>query len=337
MTSNTSQINFNETFFVLSIIISLVITLYIVCDCIFNMKSRGFPALLMVIRTVCNFFAVMIILITIRLPNKIPSENGTECQIQGAIFLFVLYMSAVYYARIYWELYLTLKNPFHASYSSSISFHLLTIFVCGIIAFLVGIFQQFAFRHSFQICFMKKSSETVSKLNIVNWIVIYIPLFIICVSGIIATILVAIRLKAQINYNTAELRERAIKQQIAIVISYTINYGFQGICWFLLFTNTFPNHHPYILSTFCLIALIFDVIAWILRKYSKYIQLPRVISSTSYIINNNNNNNNNNNIKNISDALRKDVITCIITGLSKGNPNNIKHREESELQPMNGK
>ena len=76
----------------------------------------------------------------------------------------------------------------------------------------------------------------------------------------------------------------------------------------------------------CVIAVAFDLITWLVRKYIKQIYKLRVVSALSNFASNGSRNKpkppmmrrrTTDKIKNISDALRKEVITCIIDGLAK--------------------
>eukprot|EP01083_Nonionella_stella_P174771 606842_1 len=148
------------------------------------------------------------------------------------------------------------------------------------------------------------------------------PCFWYLYGGIIATIWSVRRLKGGINYDTFETRLITIKKQIAIVTCFTINYIFQGINWTLLFTNQVSSaRSPYFLSVFCLIACVFDAITWMVRKHIKVIagriNVPLADYDDCSISEFDNRSRNNNEVRNISAALRREVITCIICGLSQ--------------------
>eukprot|EP01084_Bolivina_argentea_P038290 70804_1 len=327
--SNTFE--FNSIFLVSAVLISCICILYVLLDFSINQKSREIPTRLMVARAIFNFVAVLVVLIVINLqPASLQQHNSATCQAQGAIFLFSLYMATAYYALICWELVVTLKDPFRAPSSGSPLFHVSVVLICFIVVFSIAISKQFEFRPEFEICFMKEGNVG---LNALNWLVIYIPLFIICIGGFIATLWIYKRLRTGINRDTYEVRLVALKQQTYITALFTFNYIFQGICWMLLFTKSSKNiDHtgPYLLSSFCLIACIFDAITWIVRKYIKAI--PIISSSISNFIMPQNqiyNAQNNGKIKTISAALRKEVITCIIDGISKSD------RKSSELLQIN--
>ena len=120
------------------------------------------------------------------------------------------------------------------------------------------------------------------------------------------------QLKRRVLDDTFKLRWIVIKTQTAIITCFTINYVFQGINWIIIFqdTETHPIHDPYLLATFCLIAVIFDSITWGVRNYVQQ------KSSKNFENDNRNNNKKKNNDKRrnteigntISDALRKGML-----------------------------
>eukprot|EP01083_Nonionella_stella_P209297 758823_1 len=147
-------------------------------------------------------------------------------------------MATAYYALICWELVVTLKDPFRAPSSGSPLFHVSVVLICFIVVFSIAISKQFEFRPEFEICFMKDQEHGAVGVNLLNWLVIYIPLFIICIGGFIATLWIYKRLRTGINRDTYEVRLVTLKQQTYITALFTFNYIFQGICWMLLFTKS---------------------------------------------------------------------------------------------------
>eukprot|EP01084_Bolivina_argentea_P154428 269194_1 len=147
-------------------------------------------------------------------------------------------MATIYYAVICWELSLTLKNPFRAPSSGSILFHIMAILICFCVVLAVALNHKFAFRPSFQICFMEEQSAHSLAVNPLNVCLIYVPVFGICVGGIFATIWSVRHLRSGINRDTFASRMLAIRQQTAIVSCFTLNYILQAINWSVLFTHT---------------------------------------------------------------------------------------------------
>eukprot|EP01084_Bolivina_argentea_P308482 533441_1 len=312
MTADDFQ--FNDAVLGVAISISSLCIGYVLFDFILNKKSRHIPSRLMVVRAIFNYIAIMIVLITVNY-QEIISNDMFMCEFQGALFLFSLYVATIYYALICWELYLTLNNPFRAPSSGSILFHTIALSICFFVVFGVAISDNFKYRNTFKICFIIESNASY---NALNWCLIYIPTFGICLGGFIATGWSVKRLKATIIDETFELRWLLIKQQTVIITCFSINYALQMATWILLYSNTCSKCNPYFLTAFCFIGSIFDAITWITRKYIKQISqlrissiIPGQLPSPSPKLKRKKT------IKNISDALRKEVITCIIDGLAK--------------------
>eukprot|EP01083_Nonionella_stella_P209117 758318_1 len=110
----SSDANFalNDTFLVIAIITATLCTLCIVLDFALHKHSREIPTGLMLVRTIFDYIGFMLVIITIKAQPPSITTSSTSCQVQGAIFLFSLYMATMYYGVICWELNLTLKNPF---------------------------------------------------------------------------------------------------------------------------------------------------------------------------------------------------------------------------------
>eukprot|EP01084_Bolivina_argentea_P051506 94760_1 len=326
---------FDTTWFYISMVVSTMCVLYILTEFSFNKKVRYIPSRLMISRAIFNYIAIFVVLITVKYQRNI--EHQWTCEAQGAFFLFSLYMASIYYALICWELYLTLKNPFRTPTSGSILFHLCAILICFSIVLLVAIFKKYQYRCGFQICFLYYKKEG---FNWLNWLLIYVPVFGICIGGIIATVWSVKRLKSTIIDETFELRWLLIKQQTVIIVCFTINYILQGINWSILFwfndESAGAKLNPYLLTAFCMIAVVFDALTWIIRKYIKQIYNLKLSSFSSEVIPKKKNRIQQ--IKNISDALRKEVITCIIDGLAQSISAYAKRRikrTESELISVN--
>ena len=283
----------------------------------------------MVVRAIFNYIAAIVILIAFEHQNFI-KQNVAPCHWQAAIFLFSLYMATVYYALICWELYLTLKNPFRAPTSGSFIFHIIITSFCVMVVSSLAIAKRFEYRDEFKVCFMKETNS----ISLWNICFIYIPVFGIVIGGFIALGWSVRKLKSTIIDETFELRWTLIRQQTAIITCFTINYGLQAISWSVLFwwnTQNFSQNpnldiNPYLLSIFCVIACVFDAVTWFIRKWVKKIhQIQSSFSSMSMGPLRSQNNRPNmmrrmrtqKNIKNISDALRKEVITCIVDGLGQ--------------------
>ena len=124
--------DFDRTWWWVFMVVSIVCILYVYGDYLINKRSRFNPSLLMIGRLTFDFLAVVVVLYAID-TDKIScstttdNDNNSICRFWGSLFLFCLYVPAVYYAAICWQLYLTLKNPFRQPSSHSILFHLCVI------------------------------------------------------------------------------------------------------------------------------------------------------------------------------------------------------------------
>eukprot|EP01084_Bolivina_argentea_P308480 533436_1 len=217
MTADDFQ--FNDAVLGVAISISSLCIGYVLFDFILNKKSRHIPSRLMVVRAIFNYIAIMIVLITVNY-QEIISNDMFMCEFQGALFLFSLYVATIYYALICWELYLTLNNPFRAPSSGSILFHTIALSICFFVVFGVAISDNFKYRNTFKICFIIESNASY---NALNWCLIYIPTFGICLGGFIATGWSVKRLKATIIDETFELRWLLIKQQTVIITCFRMD------------------------------------------------------------------------------------------------------------------
>ena len=162
----------------IGVLVSSLCFLYIFLDYLLDKDSRRSPSMLMMSRAVFDFIAVLLVFVAIESSRVSCDETRNDpriCKFWGGSFLFSLYVPAIYYSQINWQLYRTLKNPFLSPRGSSLSFHVAVLAVCSaIVAFVANVPDgegQFEYRPSFQICFMKSRAG----INGWNVAVIYIP------------------------------------------------------------------------------------------------------------------------------------------------------------------
>ena len=328
-----NNFEFNKIWWWLAIIISSCCLLYIFIDYFMNHKSRRNPSLLMALRAIFDYVAVIVVLYAIdssaiSCSTTIDDNNYKRCQFWGSLFLFSLYVPGLYYAAIGRQLYVTLKNPFRQPSSRNIIFHFCVLLICLIVVLIVAFVGndgkgQFEYRPAFQICFLRQQKG----INAWNVCVIYIPVFGIVLGGVFATFWSIRQLRRRVLDDTFKLRWIVIKEQTSIITFYTMSYVLQGIMWLLLFQDTEekPKHDPYFLSVFCIIAITFDGFTWMMRNYVQH-----KYSHQDYYTNKTNKNNKK--INTISDALRKEVITFITAGLAQSatinSRKNVKRRRK---------
>ena len=177
---------------------------------------------------------------------------------------------------------------------------------------------QMEYRNAFQICFLRERN----KINAWNVGVIYIPLFVIVFGGIVTNIWTMRQFRGRLNDGTFQLRWMVIMMQTAIISVFTVNYAIQGVAWTVIMNDgeTIAVHDPYYLSVFCMVAIIFDAIAWGVRNL-----IQRIWSHRDVLFCTNSNVTSAQKMKafasppektvEISDALRKEVITFITAGI----------------------
>ena len=237
----------------------------------------------------------------------------------------------MYYGVICIDLFIILRDPFKSPASGSVRTHIVilicSIFVPTILAvsdglqfrpdfqvclltFYMDIFHfiylsdilveyiKFVYIYNIQICFLKYRPN----ISYVNSLVIYIPAAILVLGGTGVTINNYCKLKIRKNEATFKLRWSAMKRQMWIVFALTVSYIGQGIIWIIVFNDdhNITKDQPYLLSVFALWAMIVDGFAWFIKNYLTQKDLADT---------------NHKNIT-ISDALRKEVITFIVAGLS---------------------
>eukprot|EP01084_Bolivina_argentea_P317319 550155_1 len=338
------KFKFNKAWWYITLTISTICLLYIFGDYISHWKNGGYPSLLILLHALFDYIAVVIVLYIV-FSSKVScstKDDHSICQFWGAAFLFSIYIPAMYYGIIGWRLYQTLRNPFYipsSRISQKLFLHFSLLLICFFTVLCVAMIGnngkgQFEYRQSFQICFMRQTYG----LSAGNVFVIYIPTFIIVTGGVFATVWSIQQLKRRILEDVFELRWVTMKTQTAIITCFTVNHILQCANWIFLSDNKSdkPNYNPYIISGFCLFSVLCDAITWFIFKkisgdktldkktvenYNIFQSLQRDQSSD-----------------NISDALRKELITFITGGLTQSPILNShkKHKAENDSMFFSG-
>eukprot|EP01084_Bolivina_argentea_P150483 262800_1 len=255
-----------------------------------------------------------------------------------------------------WDLSQTLSNPFRKSASDSLKLHLFVWFVAVTIIAIVSPFH--VYRRSYDICSICK---TGSRFNVYDFVLFYLPLLASSISGVTVTIVSFKRLSRGLS-KTFALRLQTIRRQLILVgllsalqLIGLVTLGIMLLFTILAGTNWDPCNSAHTVFS-CLIITdecshsihyndhegtrIFMCVYICADTFSDALTwyLLQKLTNALFQLQNEGGIETNKQLKpnNLSDGLRKEIVTIIIKGiiLSLQNLNTTNKTKPNLLDPL---
>eukprot|EP01084_Bolivina_argentea_P100255 180052_1 len=223
---------------------TLICCLYVMISYMANRSYRKPPAGLMFSKTAADlvFSSIFFFMLFVVNHPTIDNQATIQCDILGATFIVSFIASQAYFTVMCRDLHQTLSNPFRKSGADSMKSHLFVWLFSAILVLAVSPFNVFRYRRAYGICFTCNTGPKT--FNVYNLILFYIPMLVANGSGSTVTVFAFKRLLRGLPQEF-ELRKQSIKRQLILVGFLAVLSLITVITWcILIYSKSFQHVQP---------------------------------------------------------------------------------------------